>query len=312
MNNPLEPRSPDAAGFVVLRDLEGSTAWVAPEKGAWLLRYSRFFLEHGPVDALHFDWEVVERYPREMYAGSPVLFPLVSYNHLPGQEHHIAWPTGVAPMPQHGFGRRRPWRVIDRDFSAVTLELTDDDVTRAQYPFAFGHRLTYRLAGGRLTWEQEIENRAAEPMPFASGFHPYFAAPLVPRGIRSECLVEIPAGRRFDPDPDSITFQSSDWPAGPWRVANDLPGSLLLGDLEPREVHYVDPAGELEVVVNWEMAPAYRFLVLWTRTPDSPFFCVEPWTALPNVFRRAGDDCLHLAPGETLRSTFWMELRALE
>jgi len=94
-------------------------------------------------------------------------------------------------------------------------------------------------------------------------------------------------------------------------VTDDLPGSLLLGDLERREVRYVDPAGELEVVLNWELAPAYRFLVLWTRSADSPFFCVEPWTALSNVFRRAADDCLRLAPGEVHRAAFWMELRAL-
>ena len=77
-----------ALNLVQLSDSEGGLAVVAPELGGWLLRYARTMPEHGCVDALHFSQAVVDRYPKEMCAGNPILFPLVSFNHLPGQDHH--------------------------------------------------------------------------------------------------------------------------------------------------------------------------------------------------------------------------------
>src|SRR5258708_38506947 len=77
--------------FVSLQDADGTIALVAPELGGWLLRYARPMRNHGLVDALHFSQAVVDRFPREMYAGSPILFPLVSNNHVGDNEHHYLW-----------------------------------------------------------------------------------------------------------------------------------------------------------------------------------------------------------------------------
>ncbi len=92
--------------LVTLTDSEGTTAVVAPELGGWLLRYARKLPEHGSVEALHFSQAVVDRYPREMYAGIPVLFPLVSNNRTGDKEHHYEWNGRLFEMPQHGFARR--------------------------------------------------------------------------------------------------------------------------------------------------------------------------------------------------------------
>jgi hypothetical protein len=74
--------------FVTLTDTDGTIAVLAPELGGWLLRYARPIPNHGLVDALHFSQAVVDRYPREMYAGNPILFPLVSNNRVGENEHH--------------------------------------------------------------------------------------------------------------------------------------------------------------------------------------------------------------------------------
>jgi hypothetical protein len=65
--------------FVSLKDSTGSLAVIAPELGGWLLRYARPTAKHGLVDALHFSQAVVDRYPKEMWAGNPLLFPMVSF-----------------------------------------------------------------------------------------------------------------------------------------------------------------------------------------------------------------------------------------
>lgn len=293
-----------------LTDSTGSLAVIAPELGGWLLRYARPTAKHGLVEALHFSQAVVGRYPKEMWAGNPLLFPMVSFNHRPGREHHYAWGGREFPLGQHGFGRRSAWQVVARGESALTMELADSEATRAVYPFAFTHRVTYRLDGGRLHFEQTVENRSAEPMPFSTGIHPYFQVPLTPRGERSKCFVRVPVCERLTPDARFEHFAVAAQPASQLSVADDVAHTLFFGGFAQPELTLVDPASELEIVLNWEGAPQHRYCAIWSRTTDAPFYCLEPWTALPNSFTRAQPgEITVLAPGETFRAAMWMELR---
>jgi galactose mutarotase-like enzyme len=298
--------------LITLTDPTGATAIIAPELGGWLLRYRRPMPKHGLVDALYFSPAVVDRYPREMYAGNPVLFPLVSFNHLPDKDHHYEWQGSVFSMPQHGFARRAKWTVVDQTAAAVALEHTDTDATRGDYPFAFRHRLTYRLSEGRLSWEQEIENRSAGPMPFSTGFHPYFSVPLAPQSERSACFVALPEGRRLTMQGRGEHFSGKPFAAQNWSVAEEVAGTMFLGDLKKKELVLVDPVSELEVVFNFEGAPQHRFLALWARSTSEPFYCLEPWTALSNAFTRTKDhELVLLPPGEVFRAAFWLQLQPM-
>jgi len=298
--------------LVTLGDSDGATAVIAPELGGWLLRYARPTPKHGVVDALHFSQAVVDRHPREMYAGSPVLFPLVGSNHAGEQEHHIEWDGRIHEMPQHGFARRSKWSVINQSATSVTVELTDTDATRATYPFAFRYCLGWTLSKGRLSWEQVIENRSPVPMPFSAGFHPYFAVPLTSKSERSACFVEIPEAKRLTPVGKFERFTSEPFPAQNWSVEKDVAGTMFLGDLKKRELILVDPGSELEVILNFEEAPQYRFLAIWSKSTNEPFYCVEPWTALPNAFSRTKDhELVLLEPQKTFRAAMWMELKPM-
>lgn len=293
-----------------LNAADGSLARVAPQLGGWLLRYARPLPSHGLVEALHCSQAVVDRYPREMYAGNPILFPLVSFNHLPGNEHHYGWGGRTFAMPQHGFGRRLPWTVVDQSETSVAMELTDSDLTRSQYPYPFRQRLTYRLADGRLHWEQVIENPSTEPLPFATGFHPYFAVPLSPNSRRAACYVEIPDATQIFSQDKFVSFASKPFPSRNLSVEDDVSGTLFLTGLKKSELILADPESELEIILNWEEAPQHQFVALWSRSTEEPFYCIEPWTSLPNVFTRAKDgDLVVLPPQKTFRAAFWMEVR---
>jgi len=298
--------------FVTLTDASGALAVVAPELGGWLLRYARPMGRHGLVEALHFSQAVVDRHPKDMWAGNPLLFPMVSFNHLPGKEHHYEWGGRTYPLPQHGFARRSQWAVAERGESAVTMELTDGEATRASYPFAFRHRVTYRLRDGRLHFEQVIENRGDVPMPFSTGIHPYFAVPLSPDGQRDACLVEIPDCELLKPDARFEQFNREPMPAQNWSVGRDVAGTVFLGGFKKRELALVDPRSGLEVILNWDDAPQHRFCALWSRSTDAPFYCLEPWTALPNSFTRGQPgEVIVLEASATFRAALWMELREL-
>lgn len=298
--------------LVTLTDPGGAIAMIAPELGGWLLRYARPFDGVGLVDALHFQQAIVDRYPREMYAGSPILFPLVSFNHAPGKEHHYEWNGRLYPLPQHGFGRRSKWTVTAQAKDSVTMELRDSATTQPVYPFAFRQLLTYRLTQGRLVWEQVIENLSPEPMPFSTGFHPYFATPVGPKGTRAGCFVELPDAQRMLPRDGAESFTAQPFPAQNWSVQEDVSFTLFLGRLKKPEVVLVDPGSELEVVFNFEEAPQYRFVAMWAKTVQEPYYCIEPWTALPNSFARKKDkELVILDPGKTFRATMWLELRKM-
>lgn len=299
--------------LIQLTDSTGALAVIAPELGGWLLRYARPTHKHGLVEALHFTPEILDRYPKDMWAGIPLLFPMVSFNHLPGREHHYVWNGQTHALPQHGFARRAAWGVVARTDSSLTLELTDTPATRAAYPFAFSHRVTYRLDAGRLHFAQTVENRGSEPLPFSAGIHPYFQVPLTPRGERAKCFVKIPACQRLAPNADHTQFTPAPQPAQNLRVADDVSGTLFLGDLARRELTLVDPGSELEIHLDWTAAPQHRFCALWSRATDAPFYCLEPWTALPNSFTRAAPgEVIVLAPGEIFRAAMTLELRATE
>jgi galactose mutarotase-like enzyme len=295
---------------IELRDAAGAVATVIPELGGWLLRYARPVEGHGLVEALRDDEAVVARYPKEMWAGNPVLFPMVSYSHLPGAQNHYEWEGRRFPLPQHGFARRSQWTVTARAADSVTMELTDTAESLAVYPFRFRYLLTYRLADGRLHWEQEIANRSDVPMPFGSGFHPYFRLPLGAASRREDCHVRCPRGIRYNPVGLSEAYFTEPFPAQDVPVTRDVAGTIQVGDLAAREFALVDRAAGLEVVLNWEAAPDHRFCALWSRTTSADFYCIEPWTALPNAFSRPDDrEIVVLAPGETFRSAMWVDIR---
>lgn len=300
------------SSFIQLNEGNLAQALVAPELGGWLLRYARSTPRSGMVEAIHFSQEVVDRYPLKMYAGNPLLFPFVSFNHLPGREHHYEWEGRVFPMPQHGFARRSKWSVLSRSETAVTMELRDSPETRQTYPFSFSHQVTYELRNGRLWFRQKIENRSEVPLPFSVGIHPYCRVPLTPSGERNACHVVLPDARRRIPENDSTRFASEPFPAQHLPLAQDVSGTLLLSDLKTPQVALVDPGAGLQTVLNWEEAPQYRFLALWSPSAQDPFYCIEPWTALPNSFARRDDKELTLLkPGEVFQAAIWMDVQPL-
>ena len=231
-----------------------------------------------------------------MWAGSPVLFPHVSYNVADGKEGQYRLNGTLYSSPQHGFGRRVPWRIADRTPTAVTMEITDSDATRPSYPFAFRYALTYRLERGRLHWHQRIENRDAQPLPFSAGFHPYLRLPDVPR---AGWEVGLPARRHVVTDARGIpTGASEPVPAssGPlgdttyddgYDGLGEAPAFVLAGGGRRITTRFVDGFPVAQVY-----APA-----------DADVICFEPMTA-PVDALRTGDRLPVLGPGASLTAAF--------
>ena len=296
------------AQLITLRDGSGAKAVIAPELGGWLLRYTRHLPELGYVDALYCAQDIIDRYPNQMYAGNPLLFPQVSFSHLPGQEHHYQWQGQIFALPQHGFARRSKWKVTGVNESRLVMELTDSAETRRAYPFAFRVEVSYELRDGRLNYRQQVENRGASTLPFSTGIHPYLPVPIMPKGERSGCFVDLPAARRVWPQENWKSWTTEPFKAQRLPVSEDVSGTLFLTDLATPEISLVDPAAAVKITVNFAQAPAHRYVALWSKSTSDPFYCIEPWTALPNSLTRHKSELILLAPGEKFEASMWLNV----
>ena len=109
----------DSKNIVELRDVTGALAVLRPDLGGWLLRYARPLPGRGLVEALHYDPAVVARYPKEMWAGNPILFPHVSFNVAREVDGQYELDGTLYQSPQHGFGRRVPWMIVEQSSATV-------------------------------------------------------------------------------------------------------------------------------------------------------------------------------------------------
>lgn len=279
-------------------------AVVHPSLGGWLTRYRRRLASNEWIEVIHHDPEVEARYPREMWAGNPILFPMVSFNHLPGADHHYQWNGLKFPLPQHGFARRSSWELANRSSDAVTMDLKSSPDTLAVYPWEFRCRLTYQLQSGRLNAAHEVTNLSSAPMPFSLGIHPYLRIP----GPRQDCCVRCPRATRFNPIGRSDEYFTEPFAASDLPLDRDYNATIQLGDLARNECRLVNRDTGTQILLNWEDAPAFRRMALWSRTPRDPFFCIEPWSALPNAFTRAEPgEITVLEPGATWRAAWWLD-----
>lgn len=94
--------------------------------------------------------------------GVPVCFPQFGQN---------------GPLPQHGFVRTRMWQKSDakvgEDYAVATLTISDDEETRAMWPFPFKAELSVSITDNRIDIEFGCENTGTKPLEFALALHTY-------------------------------------------------------------------------------------------------------------------------------------------
>ena len=184
---------------ILLKGADDTLALLAPDLGGWLLRYARQFEGRGWEEALYWSREVVDRYPREMYAGNPILFPLVSWNRVGGNETFLRL---GGPDLGNASARVRPAVALASDppDSGVRDPGTEGQRGDPKKLSVFFPPPNYLSpAGWSPLLGSTIENRGTGPMPFSAGFHPYLYVPLTDQGRRRESFVRIPDCQKVSP-----------------------------------------------------------------------------------------------------------------
>jgi galactose mutarotase-like enzyme len=201
---------------------------------------------------------------KNVRGGIPVLFPFAGK--LAGGTFTLA----NTQTDQHGFGRNKPWVVVEQTRASVRMRLAPDKQTLAQWPYEFIADHHVMLVPGGVQCELTI-TAAREALPVSPGWHPYFYT-SDKTAVRGD--VALPSlGDEFDtgiPAPQS------------GRATFDVPGT-----------------GRLQLT----FAPELRHLQLWSQ-PGKPFVCIEPFYGPANTINT---EQRAWVPAEQAR-TYWMRI----
>ncbi|MGN6652883.1 aldose 1-epimerase [Trinickia sp.] len=230
-------------------------------------------------------------------------YPLVPYSNriggarfrFEGREVSVPRNRAGEPLPIHGDGWLRPWRVVERGETHATLALERE---RAK-PYAYRATQRYVLDEATLCVTLSVENAGREAMPFGLGLHPFLARD---------------GDTRLSAAASGLWLSGDDWlpvrhvpvpPAWTFGVAYPLPGALV-------NHAFTQWSGRAAVVwprkrLSLTIAADADYYVLYT-PPGEDFFCFEPVDHPINAVNLPGGACEHgmtlLAPGETLEREF--------
>lgn len=223
-------------------------------------------------------------------------------------------------IPIHGFAKQSEWAVISQKATSLTLQLRDDEKTRAMYPFRFSMEIRYTLNGDELSVTLIVHNEDEQTMIFGIGGHPGIRLPLEPGRRFEDYFVEFDApchARRLCMSDACYYLNCSE----PFPLQEDrvLP---LRHELFDHDAIFLRDTGHgltlraaegrHEVHVSY---PDMPFIGLWHRPhSDAPYVCIEPWHGVPALDGHINDlteipEMERLAPGETYRNVYTLTFR---
>lgn len=259
------------------------------------------------ADGLEFIWQAGNEWPRH----APLLFPIV------GRLAHDELRHGGATyrLTQHGFARDRRFSWAERSASACSLVLTDDDATRAIYPFAFRLTASFQLDRDGLELKLSILNTGKNMLPASAGGHPAFNWPLSP-GVPKERYAltfeheERDPIRRLEGGLLREEFEPSPVRGRTLELHEGLfaPDAIIFDKILSKSVRYSAGQGPW-VRMSWD---GFRELGVWSKPAGAPFICIEPWRgyASPAGFDGPFSDkpgLMHIAPGAEATLSFRIE-----
>lgn len=219
--------------------------------------------------------------------GMPLMIP--NFSRLKDgifQEKHTA-------LPIHGFGRMLPWTIIAQDETQLSIQLTSSAATRPDYPYEFTFTATITASEQSLTYTLSMENRSAETMPIAPGFHPYFT---VAQQDKAHLHVDNLPG--FDVATVNWDTNPPDAPCSfQHQVTIQVPHKGVL-TIQEQPVDGVYALANMQV---WSEPP---------NKPDHAFVCFEPTVGSEDALNRPADR-LEIAPHRTRQIVLQLKAQPL-
>ncbi|GAA4368317.1 aldose 1-epimerase family protein [Hymenobacter saemangeumensis] len=245
---------------------------------------------------------------------APVLFPIVGRLSEDTYLHH-----GQAyKLSQHGFARDREFAVLRHSDTELAFQLTDDEASRAAYPFAFELTITYTLREASLTVQWEVRNPAkTDELLFSIGAHPAFRCPLLPEEQFDDYYFafdhpvslerHLLQGGLLDGRTAPVLQQQAELPLSYPLFADD---ALVFKHYDFTRLALRSRRSPHFVQMQFDGFP---YLGLWTKGPGAAFVCIEPWQGIAGHTGQPmelsdKEGILTLAPGQRYQAAYTIEV----
>jgi galactose mutarotase-like enzyme len=237
---------------------------VVPERGGIITSW-----QVQNQEILYLDQERFANPQLSVRGGIPILFPICG--NLPDNTYTLN--DKQYTLKQHGFARDLPWKStqdqVTPEKASLTLILSSNEQTRAVYPFDFELAFTYQIQGNTLEIKQQYTNLSTEPMPFSTGFHPYFLTV-----DKNQLKFEIPSQEYQDQITKEIHSFNGDFDFKRDEI------DVAFKQLSSQSATVTDHARKLKLTLEYD--DTYSTLVFWT-VKGKDYYCLEPWSGPRNA-----------------------------
>ena len=226
-------------------------------------------------------------------------------------------------IPIHGFlSSTDQWQVVEAKADAKSawvtskLEFFKHPMWMKQFPFAHTIEITHRLQDGVLQVQTKITNLAADPMPVAIGFHPYYK---LTDSSRDEWTIAVGAQKHW-------ILSSTKIPTGETEPVEKFfrnPPAAALEDYSLDDVFsdlIRDAQGRAHMIVKGKQQQLdimldsnWRAVVIWSPKPqnDPNFIAFEPMAGITDAMNLAQKglykELQSIPPGGTWEASFWVK-----
>ena len=215
----------------------------------------------------------------------------------------VCWPWfgQVEGRGLHGFARTLQWDLSATEYTGdcteIRLSLSDSELTRRTWDFAFDLKLRIRLEQ-QLTLELTTENRDTRPLDFSQGFHPYFRVSDITavsvHGLDGATFTDYPS-EEIKQQQGSLLIQGETN-----RIYKPEKNEIAIRDEKLKRATFVTFSGTRNAVVWNPWSERIKSFNDLAEDDYTRMLCVEP------VNR--GDTAITLGPGE--RHTLKMDIQS--
>lgn len=199
---------------------------------------------------------------------------------LDGQRYDLPPNRPSEPYPIHGNGFSEPWELVEHTADAAVLALD----SAGPGPYRYFGTLRYELDAGTLTMTLSAENRAAMPLPFGLGFHPWLVrtpdmrlkAPA--RSVWREDERHLPLGAGPVGIPPRWDFSK------PRRLPPDFVNNAFTGWTGAAQVAWPSRGLALSIAAT----PPLDTYILYSPSDAADFVCFEPVSHPVDAFNLPG------------------------
>ncbi len=210
-------------------------------------------------------------------SSSPLMFPVVGQ--LKNDSYCLNGKTYT--LGKHGFGRKAPFVLENQSEEEMTFLYTDNEETRACYPYPFELRVKFALTENGFTITHSVKNTGNEKMYFSIGAHPGFQCEMGDRVVMDE--VETADSFQLDENfllaPKTIPVFNNSREIVITDTLFDH-DALIFDGLKSRGATLVRANGR-NVHVDFGGATC---LGVWAKPGGAKYVCIEPWYGIDDAW----------------------------